>query len=96
MKIDNIVKIINEKADLYEKISHELLEVISEINKEAKYGIALIEEHPYLRIEIQELGVNYRINPQDISNQTIKGKDIKSAILENISDAIFKGTISNK
>lgn len=93
MKIDNIVKIINEKADLYEKISHELLEVISEINKEAKYGIDLIEEHPYLRIKIQELGVNCRINPQDISNQTIKGKDIKSVILEYINDAIFKSTI---
>ena len=96
MKIDDVVKIINERADLYEKISNELSKVISEINNEAKYRIDLIEELPYLRIEIQGLGVSYRIKPQDILNETIKGNDMESVILKNIDDAIHENFMKNR
>lgn len=88
MEIDDVVKIINKKADLYEKISKELSNVISEINEEAKYRIDLFEEPPYLRIEIRGLRVNYKIKPKDILDEMMPSKNIKFVIIENIENAI--------
>lgn len=96
MEVDDIVNIINEKADLYEKVSRELSNIISEINEKAVYRIDLFEEHPYLTIEVKGLGLNYKINPQDILDETISGKDIRYVIIENIKKAIHESVMKNK
>ncbi len=85
MKIDELAERINKQSKLYDDMKKEVLDVLSKLNNLSAYKADLHEEHPYLRIEIEGLGLNLRIKPVTISNTKLKTGDTESAIIELIN-----------
>ncbi|EKQ54467.1 MULTISPECIES: hypothetical protein [unclassified Clostridium] len=80
--IDKIINKINSKADNFEEVRQVALEITTEINKKSKYPVEIIEEKPNLIIQIKDLGVFIKIQPEQMKDYTSRhGMTVRDEIL---------------